>query len=261
MGLFSFLSRRAPSNPTRRKRPHESDRRPSKKAHTGDIDYDRPVSGSRKPPYAPDPRPTYQSQKQGRIQVIDRNPEDTYKETFHKITLKTGTDYPCTRKELNAVKGLNLRMTPTGNASYTPTNQSKWADYPNKGPFLDARIAAREVFEHNDPKRTPSAAENEAIHRLDTAFKDAGQRFWGPDLVIKAFCDLDKVFFCARLMGHVYLSWQPHIDHGTGDVWGTTGYLGRGKAVIYLDAYNIFFQPEGGSGFVQMFATLLHEMW
>ncbi len=149
--------------------------------------------------------------------------------------------------------------TPTGYASYMSTNESKSVDHPNKGPFLDARIAAREVFEHNDPTRIPSAAENEAIRRLDTAFKDAAQGFWGPDLAFKAFCDLDKVFFCARLTGHVCLSWQPHI--GRGLLWGSTGYLGRGKAVIILDAYNIFFHTEGESGFVQMFTTLLHEMW
>ncbi len=258
MGLFSVLSPRASSNPTRRKKPHRSDRRPSRNAHTGDTDYDRPVSGSRKPPYASDPRTTYRSRKQGGIQVIDRNPEDTYKESFYKITPETGTDYPCTQEELNVLKGPKWRMTPTGPVSCTQKSESKRVDHPNKGPFLDAMIAAREVFEHNDPTRIPSVAENEAIRRLDTVFKDAAQRFWGPDLAIKAFCDLDKVFFCARLTGHVYLSWKRNIGRG---VWGKTGYLWRGKAVILLGAYNIFFHPEGGSGFVHMFATLLHEMW
>ena len=105
----------------------------------------------------------------------------------------------------------------------------------------------------------PSASENEAISRLITGFENAGREPWGPDLAIKAFCDLDKVFFCGRLKGHVFMTWISE-RHGRG-FFAETLYLGKGKCVIRMNAYPIFFTPHTGPSFVSMFGTLLHEMW
>lgn len=253
MGLFSFFF---PSVPTRRHRSHGSDRRPPNNAHTRDNDHDKPVDGSREPPDSPNPRTNYQPREQGPIQVFHRDAGELYEEAFEDVALDTGTSYPCTQKELNASGGANRQMS----RSAWEKNKGKWFARPNNGPFMDAKIAAREVFDHNDPKRTPSPAEDQAIARLIAAFENACQGPWGPDLAIKAFSDLDKIFFCGRLTGHVCLTWKP-TDSFTKNSNAHTIYLGQGKCVIQMDAHDIFFVPEDGSGFVQMFATLLHEMW
>lgn len=245
------------SDPSERHRPYGCDRRPPKNVSIQDFAHPRPVNGSRKPPHSPDPRTSYPSRDQNTIQVFHRDARDLYEEAFHEVAPDTATKYPCTKEELKASGGANRR---TAVNAFNLKNKSKWFAHPNKGRFIDVRDAAREVFDHNDPKRTPSAAEDEAIDRLLTAFENAGKEPWGPDIAIKAFCDLDKVFFCGRLKGHVCLTWRSDRSFER-DCFGNTFHLGGGKCVIQLNAYCIFFTPRDGSSFVQMFATLLHEMW
>lgn len=238
---------------------HGSDRRPPRNDRIRDPDPGRPINGRRQSPLSRNPRNPYHSQDQDTIQVFPRDPEELHKESFCDVTPDTGTNYPCTKKELNASGGAyrqELRdadkIMKYGTISFA---------HPNNGPFIDARKAAREIFDHNDQKRTPSANENEAISRLITGFENAGREPWGPDLAIKAFCDLDKVFFCGRLKGHVFLTWISKEPSFRGTLFADTGYLGEGKCVIRMNAYTIFFTPIIGSKFVQMFGTLLHEMW
>ena len=174
------------------------------------------------------------------------------------ITLNTGTDYPCTQEELNASGGANRRM----GLSKTIHKRELFKNL-NEGPFVSARKAVREVFDHNRPQRTPSAEENDAIVRLSNAIQRAAHERWGPDLVIKAFCDLDRVFFRARLRGHVCLTWKPNESFRGVSFAETTAVSrhGKGKCVIHLNAMGVFLQPECESVFEEMFATLLHEMW
>lgn len=233
------------------------DRRPPKNVRIQGYARPRHAEGGRKPPHSPVPRTSYQSKDEGMLRVFPRDAEDLYKEAFYEFAPATATDYPCTQNELNASGGANRRT--AQDARYLK-HKTKWFAHPNKGPFLDARIAAREVYDHNNPKRTPSAAENEAIKRLIAEFENAGQKPWGPDLAIKAFCDLDKVFFCGRLKGHVCLTWKPDGTFAEPS-YGETAYLGDGKCVIKLNAYTILVCPKDESSFVQMFSTLLHEMW
>ena len=191
------------------------------------------------------------------MQVFPRNPKDLLQETSDDITPDTGTNYPCTQQELNASGGANRR---TAWDAFKVKNNTKWFAYPNNGPFVDARKAACEIFDHNDQKRIPSAAEKEAISRLITGFKNAGREYWGPDLAIKAFCDLDKVFFCGRLKGHVCLTWKPDSSFKS-ELYASTLNLGAGKCVIQLNADLHFSFPFVALIFNQMFDTLLHEMW
>ena len=116
----------------------------------------------------------------------------------------------------------------------------------------------REVFDHNDLERIPSAAESDAIKRLYKGIEMAAKELWGPDLAVKAFCDLDKVFFCGRLRGHVCLTWRSKDTSGRG-LFGWTPYLTGGKCVIEMFASEIF-RPGPKSYLFQMFETLLHEM-
>lgn len=245
------------SDPTRRHRSYGSDRRPPKEAHIQDSDPAKPVNSSKKPPDLPGPPTSYPSQEQDILQVVERSAKDLIEEAFYKITSETGTSYPCTQTELDASGGANRY---TASSARKSKDKRPWFAQANNGPFCNIRIAAQEVFDYNDPTRTPSVAESEAISRLITGFKLAGQKFWGPDLAIKTFCDLDEVFFCGRLRGHVCLTWQPDRFFAK-HLLGHTVYLGGGKCVIELNADNIFFHPVSYSCFNQMFATLLHEMW
>ena len=215
------------------------------------------ANGSRGPPHSSYPHNSHGFQHQYTIPVFRRNPQELYKEAFYEVSLDTGTKYPCTKEELNASGGVNRHT--ALNARYKK-DRTKWFPCENKGPFVEARTAAREVFDHNHPTRIPSVPEDEAMSRLMTAFGKAGREPWGPDLAIKAFCDLDKVFFCGRLRGHVCLTWDAESVCGK-HCWGVTHYLQKGKCVILLNADHIFFKSPDGLGFVQMFSTLLHEMW
>lgn len=246
------------SDPTARHLLHRSDRRLPKNTHIQDLDPDRPVNGSRNSPYPPSPRNIYQFPNQIPLQVNHRDAKELEAEARYDISPDTATNYPCTRKELESSGGANRQT--AGNA-VNFKDKTKWFAHPNKGPFLDSMIAAREIYDHNDPRRATSASgEDEAISRLVTGIQNARRGPWGPDLAIKAFCDLDKVFFCGRLRGHVCVTWQPDSFFGN-DCYGSTEYLGAGKCVINLNPHTNFFGPLCDSGFGQMFATLLHEMW
>ena len=221
--------------------------------------YAHPVraNGSRGPPYSSYPHNSHGLQYQDTIPVFRRNPQELYKEAFYEVTVDTGTNYPCTKEELNATGGVYRH---TAMKALYKRDKTKWFPHENKGPFVEVRTAARKAFDHNHPTRIPSAAEDEAMSRLMTAFGKAGREPWEPDLAIKAFCDLDKVFFCGRLKGNVCLTWDGDSACGN-DCWGLTRYLQEGKCVILLNADHIFFHSRDGLGFVQMFSTLLHEMW
>lgn len=215
------------------------------------------TDGSRGPPNSYYPRNSHGLQHQNTIPVFRRSPQELYKEAFYEVSVDTGTEYPCTKEELDASGGVNRH---TAMKAYYKKDKTKWFPHKNHGPFVEARTAAREVFDRNHPTRIPSVAEDEAMSRLMTAFGKAGREPWGPDLAIKAFCDLDKVFFFGRLKGHVCLTWDGGGVCGK-DCWGSTQYLEKGKCVILLNADQIFFHSPDGLGFVQMFSTLLHEMW
>ena len=202
-------------------------------------------------------KPSNSSSLRSGYRAYPRSAISLYNETFHEVTLDTGTRYPCTQEDLDATGGIDRQ---TASHALKFKNRLRWFANPNHGPFVDARIAAREIFDHNALGRTPSVAESDAINRLYTGIERATREHWAPDLAIKAFCDLDKVFFCGRLRGHVCLSWKPQDPSGA-DSFGCTWYLRGGQCEIQLYASDIFFGHESGSSrFVQMFQTLLHEM-
>ena len=59
----------------------------------------------------------------------------------------------------------------------------------------------------NDQRRTHSPAEHVAIANLQYLVRISAERRIGPDIVVKAFADLDAVFFGGRLRGNVVVSW------------------------------------------------------
>ena len=242
---------------TRKHRSPGIKRRSPKDAPIRDLDAEGRADCSNKAPDSPSLRTSYQVTDQDTIQIYHRKTEDLIRDSFNDIIPDTATNYPCTQRDLNASGGVNRR---TAQDAYKLKNKTNWFAHSNNGPFIDPRLAAREVFDHNNADRTPSAAESEAISRLIAGFNIASQGYWGPDLIIKAFCDLDKVLFCGRLRGHVCVNFT--INRSVKEAcFATSLYLGQGKSVIQLNAISIFSSLYKDSGFHQMWATMLHEMW
>lgn len=246
-----------PSKSTERHHPHTTDRKPTNTPPVRSQHLDRPTYDKSSPPHSPGPSTSFPFLAQDTIHVLPRVAKHLYNEAFNDVSLGIGTDYPCTTEDLNASGGIHRKIPLGGDAQ---KKKAKWFTGPNEGPFVDPAEASREIFDHNQPKRVPSAAEGRAIKRLLEGFKNACQKYWGPDLAVKAFCDLDEVFFCGRLRGHVCLTWRADASFKH-YCFGETTFLKGGKCVIGLNAYAIFCGLEVISGFAQMFATLLHEMW
>ena len=107
-------------------------------------------------------------------------------------------------------------------------------------------------------RRKPGNLEMSAIERISRAIAAGHDGVWGPDLIIKAFCDLDTIFFCGRLRGHVCVRWLRDWSKDGSTKWGTTALLGEGKCAIKMNADTILLKDR--HPFTKMFATMLHEM-
>ena len=66
-------------------------------------------------------------------------------------------------------------------------------------------MAASQIVRHNRRRREPSTKEADAIRRLQESLR---LETWGPDLIIKAFQDLDTVFFRGCLVGNCLVRWR-----------------------------------------------------
>lgn len=138
----------------------------------------------------------------------------------------------------------------------------------NRGPFVSLSMATEEVMVHNDEKRRPSMAEIDAISKLGNAVRDRTYRCH-PDLVIKAFNDLDTVFFGGRLRSNVLVSWAnsmecAELEREAGHFYGCTlsrTHEENGQACIFLNARRMFLENvDDESPLRAMFCTLLHEV-
>ena len=125
--------------------------------------------------------------------------------------------------------------------------------------FVSHRQATREVVGCNNPRRTLSSYEHDAIRRLKHAVYNASRRPWGLDLIIKMFLDLDAVFFGGVLRGYVCVSWRARTFFFDAErSLGTTRSCSSpGHAVIYLNVEEIDLGP---TRFQNMCRTMLHEM-
>lgn len=89
---------------------------------------------------------------------------------------------------------------------------------------------------------------------------------WKPDIVIKAFHDLDIVFFHGKLHGLVTISWhcalwwidQERSRDGYRHQMAVTDYSGNLKAAIHLNAWGILLDAPDAK--VAMWSVVLHEM-
>ena len=123
---------------------------------------------------------------------------------------------------------------------------------PSKTPALAACL-------HNSKRRIlpEHGLEREAFERLDKLFADPNPATHGPDLALKAFRDLDAVFFKGDLFGKIKVVWSPGINEAN---WlGYTQHSNGKATMIVLDAHNVF-HPSKLIPYGVMFQTLIHEM-
>ena len=168
-----------------------------------------------------------------------------YESALQPFSEKGGSPYPCKQSEIDFhQKGVFAK--------------------PNKGPFVSAMQATEEIMRWNDEKRAPPRDELAIIRDLTIAVHDAEKNLhFGPDLVIKTFADLDRIFFGGRLRGNVAVSWVSNLSHGTRGAYGETEFHKPGSCHIRLSAEAILLQKwtkVGKNPVATMFGTLLHEM-
>ena len=101
-----------------------------------------------------------------------------------------GTRYPCTKEDLAVAQGLIPYVSPV--------------------PLVSAEEAIIRVLRWNHIDTIPKARESQAIQRFAAAVKQP----FGPDLAIKAYRDLDLIFFGGLLFGNSLVTWvfQPQED-------------------------------------------------
>lgn len=136
-----------------------------------------------------------------------------YFEAFQPFSVTTGTRYPATSQ---------------GTIDF---HRAAFFRRRNKGPFVSPRTATQEMLQHNcDGTRILPAAELAAINRLAKVIHDIRKNKapYSPDLSIKAFPDLDLIFFNGRLGRNVSVNWSSdESDARLRDTLRPWGDLGR----------------------------------
>ena len=216
--------------------------------------YETDPSPSKQPP--PHDLPPKRASKTAASPISRRR---LYKDALKEVSLDSGSDYACKQSDLDATGGLARQQFPEDKRKDQFAARKIWFPTVNHGPFTTARKAAFDIFEHNKLSRKPGTLEQEAIERLTRAIVAGRAGFWSPDLIIKAFCDLDVVFFRGRLRGHICVRWLPDWSAPGQTMWGGCFYSGRGKCAIRLNRDTIL--RDDSHPFERMFRTMLHEMW
>ena len=183
--------------------------------------------------------------------------KELYREALLEVKADRGTQYNVSQEDLDALTSLRTSF----------------------GPFVSQIAATKEVVDHNQPGRQLLSLEMDAIARLRRVLKDHD---WSPDIVIKAFRDLDTVFFCGKLHGKVTMRWSspedlaPFMRPGEfilgvtntrlygekfdGTVVTARPGLGFRQTTIRLSARNLFLTPFFKNPWMQMWCMTLHEM-
>lgn len=215
---------------------------------------DDPSPAVKQPPSSKSPPPNPSSSA-----AIPKSRRELYNDAFKDVSRHSGSEYTCKQSDLDATGGLARQDYPDDRRADRSQSRKKWFPHENHGPFITARQASLDILEHNKLHRRPGSSELEAIERLSKAIDTGRAGSWGPDLIIKAFCDLDAVFYRGRLRGHVCVRWLPDWSERGHTIWGSTVFLAKGKSAIRMNAKTILLKhPEP---FERMFATMLHEMW
>lgn len=165
-----------------------------------------------------------------------------YEMTRDHVRVDRGTPYPCTQKDLD------------GYAKHYRHNNAQ---------YVTTVKATNDLCNWLNHFHEPDASSMAALERLKNGLQ---LRPWGPDLVIKAFKDLDIAFFKGTLLGNVRVRWKGRQEcnklMGITDLFlGVTIPEGHAQCRIILNAYTILVDSrEGVIPFRQMWRTILHEM-
>ena len=201
------------------------------------------------------PQPTKRTQPPNNCKEVK---EQLFQEAFEPISVSTGTPYPCNQADID----FHQRGVFKKSGSY---------------PFVGCRVATKEVLWQNDERRPTTQDEEAALDRLWSIFQSV-QDEWSilPDLAIKAFADLDLVFFGGRLRGCAAVQWvEDEFFRDNAEPFTVRGQCSRaeddgsrisveGRCHIRLNASIIFRRawerPGQAEPWQQMIGTLLHEM-
>ena len=176
-----------------------------------------------------------------------------YEATKIPPSIHEGTPYPeCTQEELRSL-----------DHAHEPEWHKVWAKNFHR---IDIRHAVANFVDRL--RQPPSESQLAAIKRLKSEWN---QKTWTPDLAIKCFADLDRVYFFGQLLGRVRLRWKGStkelrrtLGPGYMNTLGVTCVEPRTIvpcARIILNAELIFLGPmRKYSPKRETFATLLHEM-
>ncbi|KAI4107214.1 MAG: hypothetical protein L6R37_001791 [Teloschistes peruensis] len=156
-----------------------------------------------------------------------------------KVEPTQGTAYPCRAKDLKSYRRRPLRTAK---------------------PPMDNEAATRLLVDWLSKPVVAGSVEHVAMHNLANGMQ---LEEWGPDLIIKAFDDLDVLFFRGVLATRTRLDWasQAHLRQIGVDpegIYGLTSGLGYGRCHISLSATCVFLLSQ--NPYTQMWATMLHEM-
>lgn len=158
-----------------------------------------------------------------------------------------GTPYPCTQRDLD------------GYLKHERDN--------SKARYITPAEATNQLCDWLNHFKDPDASSLAALRRL----RDGVQlNPWGPDLVIKAFKDLDLAFFRGTLLHNVRVKWMcrtewtenlKSIIGSSKHFFGITLEDAHAQCCIVLNAQNILLNPHlTPNPFRQMWRTMLHEM-
>lgn len=167
-----------------------------------------------------------------------------YEEARKPVRVNRGTPYPCTEDDLDTCREQGS-MCVSNNPPYVTTFQ-----------------ATAQLCDWLNLEREPTARSMSALMRLNHYMWKLS---WGPDIVIKAFRDLDIAFFDSILMGRVTVEWLCRTDWarlpGTEDSFGKTRWRNHRQCRIMLNAdailLNMSISPEP---FTRMWQVIAHEM-
>ena len=181
-------------------------------------------------------RPPHLHETKGRC----RPRKKMYEEAKRYVSVDKGKPYPCTKEDLDACGGED-RQVSSIRVRDKDDLRALWFQKPNERPKATIQKAALDIHNHNALGRSPSAEEDEAIDHLGAMIEKANQGSWGPEVVIKCFCDLDTVFFRGKLRDHVCVSWAlNNREFPESQTFGNSEPLGHGKAWIILNAQVMF---------------------
>ena len=168
------------------------------------------------------PRPVMETM-QGPRTAVDMQTE--IQRSSRAVRLNNGTRYLCTKEDLAVTQGLIPFVSPV--------------------PLMSIEQAISRILRWNHIDKIPMPDEAQAIQRFAVAVKQP----FGPDLAIKAYRDLDLIFFGGVLFGNSYVTWvcQPQTDWlgrtQSGPRRGRTSKISMNAGLIWImdhdDAYKI----------------------